>query len=294
MANVYYYMTGKGTSNVNVWYCNEQKEGYTLWDPETSPIPSDTRYHIELTNGKFVLPVNATNLCKSAKADSDLQLDYWDTSECWVMNRLFLGAKCIYNFYQPNFDTSNVRDMEGMFSGTANATSISCYNWNTSNVTTMRSMFGNCGNLTNIDVTSFDTSHVTDMAYMFSYCSKLVTLNLCNFTLESCTTVEQMFYDDVLLTTIYAYPNTDWNRYNVTNQSQAFAMCSHLYKSLSHQEQNLTNANNITQWGYFGTVTRPPFRKNKIYEKTSEGWIEIDQVKLKEDNWYWHDFEVYY
>ncbi len=101
----------------------------------------------------------------NGKAEGDLDISNWDTSQITDMSYLFRYIDKISN--EPitlNWNTSNVTDMSWMFYG-CNQDFI--LNFNTGNVTDMSYMFYKATNFN--QPLHFDTSNVTDMHYMFGY-----------------------------------------------------------------------------------------------------------------------------
>ena len=246
MANVYYKIDG-GT----IYYCNDQKEDYLLWDPtDTSYPPSGKTVVVELNSAnRFWFPENASGLFRGCK-NSTFDVTGWHTENCADFSYLFYGCNYLSSLDLSSWDVSNVTTMSRMFQNCNNITSLNMSGWDTSHVTNFGTMFWFLQRITNIDVSHFNTSSATNMSHMFRGCSRITELDLTKWDMSHVTTVAGMFYGCKALTTIKVPVYTNWNTMsNITTSTDMFAQCTAL-PNFDENSLTKTKANNLNG-GYF-------------------------------------------
>ena len=152
------------------------------------------------------------------------------------------------------WDVSKVQDFSYMFGGAGmNSATYSIGNignWNTSSGVQFGYVLQGYGG-TNTSATSltlnWNTSNAVDMTFAFSYTKYLQILNISTFDTSNVTKMDQMFFYNQSLRTIYV--GSGWNTANVTSSTQMF-YASTLLPNYNSSVVDKTNAHSNTG-GYF-------------------------------------------
>ena len=215
MANIYYKK-----ENSKIYYCNEQKTGYTLWDYNvTPPISRGYEVVIEYDNtGYFHFPSICSGLFQGITNESFSLGNYyvWDMSEVRSTYMMFASATNLkrINGGRLSWDLTNVTSMSYMFSGCSSLEEFptAARNINTSQVQSFRSVFSGCASLADFTfLENWNTSNVTDMTAMFNGCSSMTYIDISNWDMSNVSLVSSMFSNCSNLETIKVKPWTNWN-----------------------------------------------------------------------------------
>ena len=199
------------------------------------------------------LNTDSSQMFRSLCVLTNLDLNYFNTSNVTNMKTMFYNSKVITSLDLSKFDTLKVTNMESMFENCNGLRDLNISGINTSNVTTMkwmfyqcnsiinlnlrnfetskviymRQMFARCNSLVNLDINinKFNTSNVTDMYAMFNGCNALTGLDLSGFNTSKVTNMSRMFYDCSSLTSLDL---SSFNTSNVTDMSRMFQECKSL------------------------------------------------------------------
>jgi surface protein len=144
-----------------------------------------------------------------------------------TMYQYFYGWPKLASVELSRMDTSNVTSMNMLFAACTTLETVDISGFKTHNVTDMASMFQTCVVLKAIDMSYFDLSKVTTMYCMIYECYKLETVDFTGCTTPSLTNVSHLFYNSLVLTTIYATDGA-WDMSKVSVDTNMFAGCSKL------------------------------------------------------------------
>ena len=276
MADVYYKIDGN-----NIYYCNEQKDGYSALIHTTPPISNGKNLIIDYIDNKFILPSNSSGLCYGI-TNSNLNETYkWDASGVSWMEGMFGNCPNLNYISLGNWDVSNVSNMQTMFYKSPNITnsSISIGNWNTHNVSNMFLMFGRTGITNNDFMKNWDMSKVRTIETMFSGCERLTRVDMSNWDLASIKNVGGVFNNCYNLELILAPIDTDWNDGVIQSGNYVFRNCTKL--SNWDGVEDITRANNTQPSGYFRYVKR----NYSTYLKFADNWVSVDLLEKDSDSW---------
>lgn len=280
---VYYKIDG----NI-CFYCNEQKEGYSVWSPPSRYLDAVSYLKVvvvELTNGKFILPKNSTWLFAYARNEVFDNIDKWDTSNCTIMAYMFDDCARLLDLNCSSFDTSHVTNFEGMFQSIGALVQEGCTlnisNFNTSSAVNMGSMF-RYANEVSLDVTSFDTSNVVRMGNMFEVNKLITELDLSWFDFSKCRYQGLMFQNCTNLEVIYAKEGADWKtECELASGNFMFQNCTKL-RNYSESDTSINRAN----VGSTGMLTaKARWNLYSIYEKVSGTWTKTDTYVKDSESW---------
>lgn len=149
------------------------------WVPSAYPVKqygcfgtnSDASYNgyvIDVSGWEFGNPSDFTELFYNSYAKSIIGLGTWDTSQTYVMYRVFEHMPKLTYLDLSGFDTSNVVDMHYMCANMPKLEAINLTGLETQNVRNFYAMFSGDLSLRELNVSSFDVSNGTNFNSMFS------------------------------------------------------------------------------------------------------------------------------
>ena len=108
------------------------------------------------------------------------------------------------------FDFSKVTNMDSTFKSLTHITSLDLSGLDTSKVKSMQSTFYGCSSLRELTL-NIDTSSLESLSTTFAECSSLTEIDLSSCDLSKVTNMNQTFFKDTALTTIYVKTGTTMN-----------------------------------------------------------------------------------